>query len=154
MNTLINTKTSFSKKDITAILNSLNIYEPEVKQALSNITKTMVGKKEVLSLVTHTCISFYGDDTGLDFTVDQLLVDVEKHLGKTFTYVVLNSALKEIWGSVAPTLHQYPKGHALMKIVIIELSKKFDGKQVVGIAQVREALNEIAIEAYLSVFVK
>lgn len=148
MNNLNLTQTSFSKKDIKANLLALHINEQEVELALKTINKNMVGRKEVLTILLHTCISYYADYTGLEYTVDQLLSDVEKRVGKTFTCIVLNTVLKDIWGNVAPTLHQFPKGHALIKIILIELNKQFTGKNTVGIAQVREAIQLAALEAY------
>lgn len=148
MSNLNLTNTSFGKKDIKANLLALHINEQEVELALKTINKNMVGRKEVLTILLHTCISHYSDDTGLEYTVDQLLADVEKRVGKTFTCEVLNTVLKDIWGNVAPTLHQYPKGHALIKIILIELNKQFTGKNTVGIAQVREAIQLAALEAY------
>ena len=148
MSNLNLTKTSFSKKDIKANLLALNINEQEVELALNKINKTMIGKVETLTVMVHTCITYYQDDTGLEYTVDQLLVDLENKLGKTFTSDVFNTALKEIWSAVASTLHQYPKGHKLIKTVITKLNSTFTGKTVVGIKQVRETVYVVALEAY------
>lgn len=149
MNGLNLTKTSFSKKDIKANLLALNINEQEVELALNKINKTMIGKAEAVTIMLHTCVSYYQDDTGLEYTVDQLLVDLENKLGKTFTSEVLNLALKDIWSSVSSTLHQYPKGHKLIKSIVIDLNKVFTGKNVVGIKQVRETIMESALVAYM-----
>lgn len=143
------TKTSFSKKDIKANLVALNINEQEISLALNKINKTMIGKAEAVTIMVHTCISYYQDDTGLDYTVDQLLVDLENKLGLTFKPEVLTETLKEIWSNVSSTLHQYPKGHKLIKAIIIELNRTFAGKTVVGIKQVREAVYTASLEAYM-----
>ena len=149
MSNLNLTKTSFSKKDIKANLVALNINEQEISLALNKINKTMIGKAEAVTIMVHTCISYYQDDTGLDYTVDQLLVDLENKLGLTFKPEVLTETLKEIWSSVSSTLHQYPKGHKLIKAIIIELNRTFAGKTVVGIKQVREAVYIASLEAYM-----
>ena len=93
----------------------------------------------------------YQDDTGMDYTVDQLLVDLENKLGLTFKPEVLTETLKEIWSNVSSTLHQYPKGHKLIKTIIIELNRVFTGKTVVGIKQVREAVYLTALQTYMEV---
>lgn len=143
------TKTSFSKKDIKANLVALNINEQEISLALNKINKTMIGKAEAVTIIVHTCISYYQDDTGLDYTVDQLLVDLEAKLGKTFTFEVFNTVLREIWTAVHATLEQYPKGHTLIKSVLKALNKEFYGKTTMGIKQVREAVYIATLEAYM-----
>lgn len=151
MSNLNLTKTSFSKKDIKANLLALNINEQEVELALNKITKTMIGKAEALPIMVHTCITYYQDETGMDYTPDQLLADLEKRLGKTFTPEIFNIALKDIWGNVSTTLHQYPKGHKLIKDIVIELNRVFTGKSVVGINQVRETVYLASIQAYSNI---
>lgn len=151
MSNLNLTKTSFSKKDIKANLLALNINEQEVELALNKITKTMIGKAEALPIMVHTCITYYQDETGMDYIPDQLLADLEKRLGKTFTPEIFNIALKDIWGNVSTTLHQYPKGHKLIKDIVIELNRVFTGKSVVGINQVRETVYLASIQAYSNI---
>lgn len=151
MSNLNLTKTSFSKKDIKANLLALNINEQEIELALNKINKTMIGKAEALPIIVHTCISYYQDETGMDYTVDQLLVDLENKLGLTFKPEVLTETLKEIWSSVSSTLHQHPKGHKLIKAIIVELNRTFAGKTVVGIKQVRETVYLTTIQAYSNI---
>ena len=151
MSNLNLTKTSFSKKDIKANLLALNINEQEVELALNKINKTMIGKAEALPIIVHTCISYYQDETGMDYTVDQLLVDLENKLGLTFKPEVLTETLKEIWSNVSSTLHQHPKGHKLIKAIIVELNRTFAGKTVVGIKQVRETVYLTTIQAYSNI---
>lgn len=148
MSNLNLTKTSFSKKDIKANLLALNINEQEVELALNKINKTMIGKAEAFPIMVHTCITYYQDDTGMEYTVDQLLVDLESKLGVTFKPEVLTEVLKDIWSNVSSTLHQYPKGHKLIKSIIVELNRMFSGKTVVGIKQVREAIYTVSLQGY------
>lgn len=156
MKTLTNTvvspfnldKKSFSKKEILVVLDTLKVDSVETDLSLSSIKKTMIGKKEALTVIVNTCITVYQDDTGMVYTVDQLLVDLDKRLGKTFTAEVFNTVLKDIWGAVSSSLHMYPKGHKLIKDVVIALNKEFAYKKVVGIAQVREVVLLASVEAY------
>lgn len=143
------TQTSFSKKDIKANLLALNINEQEVELALNKINKTMIGKAEAFPIMVHTCITYYQDDTGMDYTIDQLLVDLENKLGKTFTFEVFNTVLREIWTAVHATLEQYPKGHTVIKYILKVLNQEFRGRTVIGIKQVRESVYLHSLQAYM-----
>lgn len=148
MSNLNLTKTSLSKKDIKANLLALNINEQEVELALNKINKTMIGKTEAFTIMLHTCITYYQDDTGMDYTVDQLLVDLEKKLGKTFTFEVFNTVLRDIWTSVHSTLEQHPKGYNVIKYILKVLNQEYRGKTVIGIKQVRESVYLHSLKAY------
>lgn len=148
MSNLNLTKTSFSKKDIKANLLALNINEQEVELALNKINKTMIGKTEAFTIMLHTCITYYQDDTGMNYTVDQLLVDLEKKLGKTFTFEVFNTVLRDIWTSVHSTLEQHPKGYNVIKYILKVLNQEYRGKTVIGIKQVRESVYLHSLKAY------
>lgn len=148
MTTLNLEKTSFTKKEIRANLEALKVCESEIILTLDAVKKTMLGKSEAMKIMLHACVTVHADDTGLVYTPDQLIVDLEKKLGKTYTSEAMDFVLKEIWTAVALTLNQYPKGHKLIKDIIVGLHKEFKGKSVVGIAQVRTAAYELALKGY------
>ena len=146
---MLNLKSSFSKKDVRAIAVELNVNATELELALADINKTMIGKEQVLDTLYHIAISTHTDDTGYEYTPDQLICDIVKKAGTpTFSGTVLQSILKDVWTNVSPTLHQYPKGHSLIKALIVEINKELCGKNATGVKQVRELVKFKSLELY------
>lgn len=151
MTILNEVKSSYTKKDIKDTLVAVGVCEHEIDRALTTLKKTMIGKAEALPFMVHTCISYYSDETGLVYNVDQLIVDLDKRLGKTFTSQVLNENIIEIWNAVSSALSQYPEGRKLVYSVLVGVKAQFKGKSVVGIAQVKEAIYTHALVQYKEV---
>ena len=109
----------------------------------------MLGKELVVDTLYQIAISVNTDETGSVYTPDQLIADiVKKCKTPTFSGTVLQSTIKEIWTAVSPTLHQYPKGHALIKALIVEINKQLCGKNATGVKQVRELVKMKSLELY------
>ena len=146
---MLNLKSSFSKKDVRLIAVELNIDATELELALASINKTMLGKELVVDTLYQIAISVNTDETGSVYTPDQLIADIVKKAGTpTFSGTVLQSIVKDVWANVSPTLHQYPKGHALIKALIIHLNKELCGKNATGVKQVRETVKLKSLELY------
>ena len=146
---MLNLKSSFSKKDVRLIAVELNIDATELELALADINKTMLGKELVVDTLYQIAISVNTDETGSVYTPDQLIADiVKKCKTPTFSGTVLQSTIKEIWTAVSPTLHQYPQGHALIKALIVEINKELCGKNATGVKQVRELVKMKSLELY------
>ena len=146
---MLNLKTSFSKKDVRAIAVELNVNATELELALADINKTMLGKELVVDTLYHIAISTNTDETGYEYTPDQLICDIVKKAGTpTFSGTALQSIIKDVWANVSPTLHQYPKGHALIKALIIHLNKELCSKNATGVKQVRELVKLKSLELY------
>ena len=59
---MLNLKSSFSKKDVRAIAVELNVNVTELELALADINKTMLGKEQVVDVLYHIAISTHTDD--------------------------------------------------------------------------------------------
>ena len=59
---MLNLKSSFSKKDVRAIAVEINIDTTELELALASINKTMLGKEQVVDVLYHIAISTHTDD--------------------------------------------------------------------------------------------
>ena len=146
---MLNLKSSFSKKDVRLIAVEINIDTTELELALASINKTMLGKELVVDTLYLIAISVNTYETGSVYTPDQLIADiVKKCKTPTFSGAVLQVVIKEIWTAVSPTLHQYPKGHALIKALIVEINKELCGKNATGVKQVRELVKMKSLELY------
>ena len=146
---MLNLKTSFSKKDVRAIAVELNVNATELELALADINKTMLGKELVVDTLYQIAISVNTDETGSVYTPDQLIADIVKKCSTpTFSGAVLQAVIKDVWANVSPMLHQYPKGHALIKALIVEINKELCGKNATGVKQVRELVKMKSLELY------
>ena len=146
---MLNLKSSFSKKDVRLIAVELNIDATELELALADINKTMLGKELVVDTLYQIAISVNTDETGSLYTPDQLIADIVKKCSTpTFSGAVLQAVIKDVWANVSPMLHQYPKGHALIKALIIHLNKELCGKNATGVKQVRELVKLKSLELY------
>lgn len=142
-------RAAYSVKQAHELGLSLGLPDQELVTSLINIKKTMIGKEQLIETLFQISISVYTDDTGSVYTPDQLIADIVKKVGvPTFSGAALQSVIKDIWAAVSPTLHQYPKGHALIKTLIIELNKELCGKNATGVKQVRELVKMKSLELY------
>ena len=146
---MLNLKSSFFKKDVRAIAVELNVNATELELALADINKTMLGKELVVDTLYQIAISVNTDETGSVYTPDQLIADIVKKCSTpTFSGAVLQAVIKDVWANVSPMLHQYPKGHALIKALIVEINKELCGKNATGVKQVRELVKMKSLELY------
>lgn len=146
---MLNLKSSFSKKDVRAIAVELNVNATELELALADINKTMLGKELVVDTLYQIAISVNTDETGSVYTPDQLIADIVKKCSTpTFSGAVLQAVIKDVWANVSPMLHQYPKGHALIKALIVEINKELCSKNATGVKQVRELVKMKSLELY------
>lgn len=142
-------RSAYSVSQIKELGLALGLPEDEIVLAVLRNSKTMYGKETVINMLFEISISVHTDDTGYEYTPDQLICDIVKKAGTpTFSGTVLQSIIKDIWTNVSPTLHQYPKGHALIKSLIIELNKELCGKNATGVKQVRELVKLKSLELY------
>lgn len=145
----LNSKSSFSKKDVKGLVAGLNLPAVDVELALASVSKTMIGREDVIDLLLNVAIGVHSDDTGLIMTPDLLIYHINKKVGKpTFTGVVLVEVIKDIWTSIASTLHQYPAGHKMVKTLISELVQRYGKATSTGVKQVREFIKIRALELY------
>lgn len=146
---MLNLKSSFLEKDVRAIAVELNVNATELELALADINKTMLGKELVVDTLYQIAISVNTDETGSVYTPDQLIADIVKKCSTpTFSGAVLQAVIKDVWANVSPMLHQYPKGHALIKALIVEINKELCGKNATGVKQVRELVKLKSLELY------
>lgn len=143
------TKTSFSKREIGDLVDMIKLPRKDVGLELVKISKTMLGREQVLDILLDVSISVYMEDTGYAYTPDMLLKDiVEYSCTPTFSGPALKESLRQIWGNVAPLLKEHPKGHKLIKEILITLAQELGSKNSTGVKQVRELLKLSALEEY------
>lgn len=142
-------RAAYSVKQAHELGLSLGLPEQELLTNLISIKKTMIGKEQLIETLFRISITVHTDDTGCEYTPDQLICDiVKKCKTPTFSGAALQSVIKDIWAAVSPTLHQYPKGHALIKALIVEINRELCCKNATGVKQVRELVKLKALELY------
>lgn len=143
------TQSSYSCKKIGEIAQAMKLPHKDVVIELSRICKTMIGREQVIDILLDVSISVYMEDTGYQYTPDMLLKDIVEYMSTpTFSGPSLKQALRQIWDNVAPTLKEHPKGHRLIKEILITLAQELGSKNSTGVKQVRELLKLSALEEY------
>lgn len=140
---------SYSCKKVLEIAEAMKLPRKDVLIELVRICKTMIGREQVIDILLDVSISVYMEDTGYQYTPDMLLKDIVEYMSTpTFSGPALKQALRQIWGNAAPLLKEHPKGHRLIKEILITLAQELGSKNSTGVKQVRELLKLSALEEY------
>lgn len=130
-------KTSYSVKDIIAVLATANVDSESITNFVLDIKTTMVGKDVAIPFITNTLSSYYEDELGSVVTPD-VFVHAIKGIKPTFSSKDMIVNLRSFWDEVKDELKSNPLSFNLWKDIIISVHSEFKDKPNIGIKQLRE----------------